>query len=655
MENKSDEKYDLVVACIGNNELDESLLNTAYKKARFSSCPWRVLTIVKSKPAPYSQSKVQRLFKKAAVLKAEIVQYDSENVSNGIVGYARSLNTEGKKILFLVGTHKISHYLNVFRRTIFNKVRGSLKSFGIETKVVLRERDYVKNYTFISPIFNFDALAGIVEALLCVSLAFIVSYFQNFLFPIKTEISNSNVYLIYLFACVIPSIRGGFIPGLLATVLSVAAIHFFFLQPVLHFRTYNPGDLYNLGVFFVCGTILSLIGSGTRRYIIEAKQKEAYLNALLNVSETLNRPLTETEALTYIHHELEKLFATDVAIFTPGFIDLNSLRLACPEKMEDFNEEETQAFNICHSDYRSTGFLTSTYPESKWYFEPMMCPEGFQGVLAVKLANSPLRYEPNVISILLGFSDLSATIIDRIEHTQTLEENRITQEKEKLRTMLLSSVSHDLKTPLASIIGSLDVYHSLGKKLPLKDRKALLSTSLQEAQRLDSFITNILDMAKLESGSIKFKKEWQPIKPLIDKAIDLAKTKLGNRQKKIIGQDHEVEIDYNMMLRAVSNLLDNISKYTPPESAYSIKYGVDEEGKFSIYINDSGPGIDENMLDAIFNKYTRIKQLDNKIAGTGLGLPISKYIIEEHEANIVAYNNDNGIGSTFKISFPRYR
>ncbi len=650
-----DNKYDLIIACVGNNELDEGIIDAAYKKSHLLGCKWQVLNVSSNNPIAYSDPKAETLLKKAAILKAEIIHFSSASVSEGIIAHAKTLDNHNQKILFLIGTHRLNRFYDIFRKTVYKNVKIALKDLGIKTKIVLRERDYSKNYIFISPIFNFTDIAGMAEALICIFTAFVISYLVNYFLPLPPQVERTNIYLIYLFACTIPSIRGGLIPGILAAILSVVTIHFFFLQPVKHFYAYNLGDLPNLMAFLIAALAISLIGSGTRSYIIESRQKEAYLNALLNVSETLNRPLSEIEAISYIHQELKRLFATEIAIFTPAFMNSSKLNLAYPEKIEEFSETEKDAFKICHTDYRSSGFLTSSNPDSKWYFEPMMSPTGFQGILAIKLAASPLRYEHNVIGILLGFADLSATIIDRIEHTHTLEENRISIEKEKLRTMILSSVSHDLKTPLASIIGSLDVYHNLADKLTRKDKKSLTKTALEEARRLDSFITNILDMAKLESGSVKFNKAWQQTRALLDKAVDMSVNKLGKRSLNIIGDSYEIEIDHNMMLRALANVFDNISKYTPKDSNVSIKYGPDESGKFSIIIQDNGPGIEENMLESIFNKYTRIKKLDNIIAGTGLGLPISKSIVESHGGSISAHNNKGNPGASFQITLPNYR
>lgn len=650
----SDVKYDLVIACVGNTELDESILNAAFKKSRMDNCEWRILHIVDKSNPEYSETKVQRLLKKAGVLKAEIIKKQATDVSRGIIEYANELSAEGKKTLLVMGVAKEHMRLPFIGNLVYKKVYRNLKTLNIDIEAISQGK-YSKKTRLFSPVFNFNGISGLLEAVLYSAAAFLACLILQIFIPVTATDGQIGVFLFYLTACLIASIRGGIIPGLVAGVLSILSINFFFLSHNITILKMSDG--VNLLTFFGVAVAISLIGSRARAYILESRQKEAYLNALISISETLNRPLTENEALSYIHNELEKLFQTDIGFFTPTIMHPNRLMLRYPEKMPKLEALEEEALQTSHKDYTSVGYMTPTISGSKWYFEPMMSINGFKGILAIKLSESPLRHDANIMDILLSFADLSATIIDRIERTQIIEDNRITLEKEKIRTMLLSSVSHDLKTPLASIIGSLDVYHNLGHKLDESAKKALTETAYQEAQRLDSFITNILDMSKLETGSVKFIKEWQQPGVIIDRALDIARTKLKNRKLLHISKNnnYEIEVDTNMLLRAISHLLDNVSKYTNDDSTLEINYGPDETGKFTITLKDTGPGIEEGKLEEIFNKYTRIKKQDSKVAGTGLGLPISRYIIESHGGTIRARNNAPEAGASFDISLPNYR
>ncbi len=220
--------------------------------------------------------------------------------------------------------------------------------------------------------------------------------------------------------------------------------------------------------------------------------------------------------------------------------------------------------------------------------------------------------------------------------------------------MLLSSVSHDLKTPLASIIGSLSVYHGMFDSLPDKQKRELTETALDEAQRLDSFITNILDMTRIESGHVQFKSEWVDVHPVLRRVVRRLQQRLRNHNMVLPDADAaEVRTDPILLEQILQNLIDNAAKYTPEGSDITVAYSNDGDD-YRIHIRDNGPGIPEEKLESIFDKYARLQQTDSKVAGTGLGLAIVKAIMEEQGGQISVRNQDGG-GAEFTLHFPEYR
>jgi len=225
-------------------------------------------------------------------------------------------------------------------------------------------------------------------------------------------------------------------------------------------------------------------------------------------------------------------------------------------------------------------------------------------------------------------------------------------ERERLHRQMLSAVSHDLKTPLASIIGSLEVYERMNGRLTEEQRQVLIGVALQEAYRLDNFVTNILDMAKLENGMVRLRHETVTVGALLDDCV----TRLGNRLKgsavhiDTSAKAPQITTDVTLLTRAVCLLLDNAVKYggTPP--AIEIGFGR-ENGHAFIQVADNGPGIPEKRLEAIFSKYTRFAHGDSQNAGTGLGLSICREIMHLLEGEVLAANNTKG-GAVFTLRFP---
>ena len=654
MNNTVHRNYTLVIACINYNSLDEDVITEAFKTAQKNNCKWQVLTISQNDSNLQSNKSFQRIIKKAEILGAYVANITTSTIDQGILKYSESFTSADENILFLTRQDEELKLPILTKKSAFAKTKQILNERKIEIKSVTAEKQTPVTYPFILPIFNYNALSGILETVIYILIATLISLIFYAFIPQPSNISGiTNLYLIYLIACVMSALRAGMFAGIISSIISAVTINFLFVEPRLSMSFEGHANLISSIIFLSCALAISLISGGTRRYIIEAKQQQAYLNALLNISETLNRPLDEKEALAYIYNELKKLFSTELAFYGHSLMKGDILDLKYPEDKPEFNEIELKAYEKCRTEYVSSGFLTSNFPASRWHFEPMLSSNGFKGILAVKLANSTLRFDTNVTQILLSFTDFSATLIDRIERTLSLEENKLQHEKEQLRTMLLSSVSHDLKTPLASIIGSLDVYESLNAKLSEENKKTLLQTAHDEAVRLDNFITNILDMAKLESGSVKINKSWVSLSSVLDKGLSTISPRFKGRQifNETAKSNIEINVEPTLLTRALVNIFDNISKYTPQGSNMFISSKTTDQG-LSITISDEGPGIEEGMLEEIFNKYTRVKHQDAKIAGTGLGLPIARFILRAHGGDITAANQDNGM--LFNITLPEY-
>ncbi len=224
--------------------------------------------------------------------------------------------------------------------------------------------------------------------------------------------------------------------------------------------------------------------------------------------------------------------------------------------------------------------------------------------------------------------------------------------RERIHRQMMSAVSHDLKTPLATMIGSLEIYTRMEAKLPHEKKMTLIKSALSEAYRLDSFVTNILDMAKLEGGMAKIHFETCDLKRLIQDGI----TRLGPKSEKahitLSGAPGGITVrsDPMMLGRAVGILLDNALKHGGKEPAVTVSYGVEGKNAF-IHVRDDGQGIPAERMEEIFSKYTRFSRNDQQNAGTGLGLPICRLLMKLLSGT-VNVRNIQGAGAEFSLKFP---
>lgn len=227
------------------------------------------------------------------------------------------------------------------------------------------------------------------------------------------------------------------------------------------------------------------------------------------------------------------------------------------------------------------------------------------------------------------------------------------QTREQLHRQMLSAVSHDLKTPLATIIGALEVYERMNDRLSPEKKESLIRSALGEAYRLDNFITNILDMGKLEAGMITLKPEKLAMKSLVNDCL----SRLGPRAKRhsieLHGDERGAPVTTDLMLfgRAVGLVLDNAIKHAGPEAVITVHYGTDDAGAY-VQVRDNGRGIPPGKEEAIFSKYTRFANSDQQNAGTGLGLPICRLMMQALGGTVEGINRPEG-GAEFTLRCPR--
>jgi K+-sensing histidine kinase KdpD len=227
------------------------------------------------------------------------------------------------------------------------------------------------------------------------------------------------------------------------------------------------------------------------------------------------------------------------------------------------------------------------------------------------------------------------------------------REREQLHRQMLSSVSHDLKTPLASIIGSLEVFERMAARLTDEQRQSLIAVALQEAYRLDNFITNILDMAKLENGLVRMRHETVVISTLVEDCVTRLSHRLKEGDVRIETLDNSLQIntDATLLCRAVYLLLDNAVKYSGSPLHIEVASGREPDGRGFIRVTDNGPGIPANRMDTIFSKYTRFAKGDQQNAGTGLGLAICRAVMHLLGGSVSVINGSKG-GAVFTLHIP---
>ncbi len=397
--------------------------------------------------------------------------------------------------------------------------------------------------------------------------------------------------------------------------------------------------------------LMTLFSNITGKQARETERRERSAQILFTLYRVASETHSREQAIETLQRELERSLGINVAFFLPAILNQDRIDFIFPVGLE-LADADRKALNDCWDGITSPGHSVSG---ADWRFEPMISTAGRVGVIGIKpLGNSKL--DGALKQLLHDIANQTAIILQHIELKRSMQETRVHEEREKLRAMLLSSVSHDFKTPLAGIIGALSVYRSLNQQLSQAKRDKLIETAIDEAQRLDNFITNILDMTRLESGSVKFRKEWYEVAGMIENVVRRMHMRCREHTLKIYPAPAGVEVAMDLLMteQALQNIIDNACKYTAHGTLIELRSIVEKGKGFLLEVRDHGPGIPEEKLGAIFDKYTRLQKKDSQVAGTGLGLAIAKAIMEAQGGWVSAATHPEG-GALFTLCLPEWR
>ena len=299
------------------------------------------------------------------------------------------------------------------------------------------------------------------------------------------------------------------------------------------------------------------------------------------------------------------------------------------------------------------GWASGTLPASEWLFLPLKTGRGPVGLLGVSFENPKRQLTPEQRHLLEALIDQVAVAIERTNLVTDIEEARLLTETERLRSALLSSVSHDLRTPLVSIIGSATGLASCDGALSNNDRAQLVQTILEESDRLNRFVQNLLDMTRLGYGALQPNREWADLREIVGRAQRQMARALAPLQVEVQIPDEVpiLHLDPILIEQVLVNILDNAAKYSPAGGRIEIQAALDG-GQVRVGVSDEGPGIPPEERETVFDVFYRVRAGDKQAAGTGLGLSICRGLIEAHGGRIEALPGPGGRGTTIAFWLP---
>lgn len=466
----------------------------------------------------------------------------------------------------------------------------------------------------------------------------------------QTFFDPTNIAMFYLLCVVLTAIFWGLGPSILVCVLGVLSHDYFFVNPVYSLGPPSIQDIPTLVVLLAVGAVISYLTSRIRAQTREAKRRELDTQTLY----TLSRNLAVTEELEgsirALTQTARETLGYDVSIFLP---DTRNEQLLKPfsRSLENAAGEygsSIAAWSFQHQ--KKAGPGTDMFSNARAYYVPLITARGAVGVMSVPTGDKLSRFKPEQERLIDAFADLAAVGIERVAFAEETRNMKLSQAAtEKLQTAFLDSISHDLRTPLSSVIG---VLSSLQEETGLDEaaKANLIQVAREEGEKLNDTITNLLDISRIQAGAIKLSRQPEDVSDIINVAVDEFEGHVYGRKIVINVSDEiaPVMADFGLIVKVLYNLLDNALKYSSPESAVEIGARMDGEN-VAIEVADLGVGIPTSDLPHIFSRFYRVP--NTGLPGTGLGLSICKGFVEAHGGAITAGNRPGG-GSIFTVTLP---
>jgi two-component system, OmpR family, sensor histidine kinase KdpD len=450
------------------------------------------------------------------------------------------------------------------------------------------------------------------------------------------RLPHANLSLLFMISVLIVAVRYGLWSAIYASLLSFLVFNFFFTEPFYSFKVSREGDLATLVFFLLVASISGNLAFRMRDAMANREAATARALALQTMTQNVAGAATRDQILQILVDRLSDYFTCAVVAVAA----------------EDSSGTSAKRFTSRATTGPLPGWnelLPSSARLVAWTTLPINTKRGRIGAVAVH-QTVITREERDYAHAL---TDQAAVAIERAMLVSDLEDARLVSQREQLRLSLLSSVSHDLRTPLSSVIGAASSLLAYESSLDESDKRELLKSIVEEAERLDRYIQNLLDMTRLGQGKLELQRDWEDVRDLVSAASRrLRLNARGVRVRLAVSSDSQlVNVHGDLMEQVFVNLLDNAARHSPANSEICVS-AIRDVDHVVIEISDEGGGIPEADREKVFDPFYRVHERDRK-SGTGLGLSICRGIVRAHGGEITAHESASSSGAMLRLRIPQ--
>jgi two-component system sensor histidine kinase KdpD len=632
-----------LLVCAGPSPTTARLLRSAKRMAAAFGCEWLAVSVqpADGRVSPAARERIARHLQLAERLGAEAVTLVGEQVGRTLVDYARTRNVT--KII--VGKTAERWWRRLLRNTVVDELMEH--SGDIDVYVIRGDRENAEPMSRSSQppravawgVYLRTALAVVASALFGAGFS-------------RLGLAEANIVMAFLLGVAFVAAREGRGPAIAASIAGVLLFDFLFVPPFFTFAVADTQYVITFAVMLAIGLLISTLTARVREQLRVSQHQEQHTSALLRLTRQLSE-LTGSEFLIRTAgRQLTEMFAGEVVVY------LRDSKGGLEQRFGEGTTVAQQPINAVVAQWvadhdQIAGMGTDTLPNATAVFVPLVGSQRTVGALGVRPHDAARLLDPDERRLLQTCASLIALAIERDQSVLEAHEAQLQAQTEHLRSSLLSSVSHDLRTPLAVIAAAASSLLEAPAGQDPAAQRELLQTVVDESHRLARLVDNLLDMTRLESGVVTLNRQWHVLEEIVGSALAGLRRELEHHPVRvdIPPQLPLLHVDGVLLEQVFINLLENAVRYTPPDSAIEI-HARQAAGAIEIHVQDSGPGLPAGSEERVFEKFFRgtITSADGR-RGVGLGLAICQAIVQAHRGRISARNRPSG-GAAFTITLP---